>query len=98
MGDLKIQPALVKARTGKIKKDIQSGILEKNRNTVKKLKQYMKESDGEMVTALKSQLDKEEKMVNGIGFILNKMAEDISMACDDFEQLDQRYASEKIQK
>ena len=98
MGDLKIQPAVVKARTGKIKKNIQSDILEKNRNTVKKLKQYMKESKGETVTVLKSQLDKEEKMVNGIGYILNKMADYISMACDDFEQLDQRYSSEKVQK
>lgn len=98
MGDLKIQPVVVKARTGRIKKNIQSDILDKNRNTVKKLKQYMKESKGETVTVLKSYLDKEEKLVDGIGCILKEMADYINMACDDFEQLDQRYASEKVQK
>lgn len=98
MGDLKIQPAAVKARMGRVKKDIQSGILDKNRDKVKKLEQCMKESKGETVTAVKSQLDQEERLVNEIGSILKEMAEDIRMACDDFEQLDQRYASEKIEK
>ena len=98
MGDLKIQSAVVKDKSGRIKKNIQSDILDKNKNTVKKLKQCMKDSKGETVTVLKSQLDKEEKLVNEIGYILKEMADYINMACDDFEQLDQRYASEKVQK
>lgn len=98
MGNIKIQPVFVKAETNSIQKKIQSDILEKNRKTITKLKQYMHESKGENVKALKKQLDKEEQLVNGLGDILSDMMDYISMACNDFEQLDRGYASGKVQR
>ena len=98
MGDTILRSAVVKAKTAAIKRNIQSDILEENQKKIKKLQQYMKDSKGENVTALKSQLGKEEQLVNGIGNILKEIMEYMNAACSDFEQLDQHYASEKVEK
>lgn len=96
MGDIRIQSVIVKAKTAAIKKNIQSDILDENKKKVKKMKQYMRNSKGKTVIALKSQLDKEEQIINIMGDMLTNLAEYMNTMCDDFEQLDQKYASGKI--
>lgn len=57
----------------------------------------MKESKGETVSALKEQLNQEAKLVNGMGDLMMELLEYIDQACNDFDQLDKKYASRKIQ-
>lgn len=97
MGNTKIQLRIVKAKTGRIKKHIQTNILNYNKTKVKNIKQCLKDSKGETVSALKEQLDQEAKLVNGIGDIFIELLEYIDQACNDFDQLDKKYASKKIQ-
>lgn len=97
MENVSIQSVIVKAKTATIKKKIQSNILNDNKKKIRKLKQYMKESKGKSVTALKQQLGKEEQLVNGVGDVLTELVEYMKTICDDFERLDQQYASKKIQ-
>ncbi len=97
MGDITIQSVVVKAKTAAIKRNIQSDILNDNKKEVKRLKQYMKDSKGKTVIALKKQLDKEEQLINGIGDVLMDLVEYMNTVCDEFDQLDQKYASRKIQ-
>lgn len=96
MGNITLQSVVVKSKTAGIKKKIQSEILNDNKKNTKKLKQYMKNSKGQNVDALKSQIDKETQLVNGLGDLLADMVEYIDMICDDFEQLDRKYAAEKL--
>lgn len=96
MGNITLQSVVVKAKTAAIKKNIQSDILNDNKQKIKKLKKYVKDSKGQNVTALKDQLDKESQLVNGLGDLLTDMAEYIDMVCDDFEQLDRSYAVKKV--
>lgn len=97
MGDIYIKTTEVKSQTGKIKQGIQTNILQVNKEKVKQLKTVMKESKGQSVKALKIQLDKEEQLVNSIGDLLNDIAEYMSIACDDFERLDSKYAKTKVE-
>ena len=93
MGNIILQSVVVKAKTAGIKKKIQSEILDGNKKNTKKLKQFMKNSKGQNVDALKEQMDKESQLVNGLGDLLTDMVEYIDMICDEFEQLDRKYAS-----
>ncbi|MCI8507148.1 MAG: hypothetical protein HFJ06_01100 [Lachnospiraceae bacterium] len=97
MGNTKIQLLIVKAKTSRIKKHIKTNILNYNKTKIKSIKQCMKDSKGETVSALKSQLDQEAKLVNGMGDIIMELLEYIDQACNDFDQLDKKYASKKIQ-
>lgn len=97
MGNITIQSVTVQAKTNAIKKSIQSDILVDNKNKIKKMKQCMKDSKGENVTALKVQLQKEENLINGLGDVLTNLVEYIDMICDDFEQLDRNYAAKIVQ-
>lgn len=96
MGNIILQSVVVKAKTAGIKKKIQSEILDGNKKNTKKLKQFMKNSKGQNVDALKEQMDKESQLVNGLGDLLTDMVEYIDMICDEFEQLDRKYAVEKL--
>lgn len=96
MGNITIQSVVIKAKTAAIKKNIQSDILDDNKQKIKKLKKCMKDSKGQNVTALKEQLDKESQLVNGLGDLLTDLVEYIDMVCDDFEQLDRNYAGKKV--
>lgn len=96
MGNIILQSVVVKAKTAGIKKKIQSEILDANKKNTKKLKQFMKNSKGQNVDALKEQMDKESQLVNGLGDLLTDMVEYIDMICDEFEQLDRKYATEKL--
>lgn len=97
MGDINIKIAEVKAETDEIKKYINNNILQINQQSVKQIKTDMKESKGKTVKALQNQLDKEEQLVNSIGDLLNDIAEYMSIACDDFERLDSKYAKTKVE-
>lgn len=96
MGNITLQSVVVKAKTASIKKNIQSDILNDNKQKIKKMKQYMKDSKGKNVTALNEQLDKESQLVNGLGDLLTDIMEYIDIICDDFEQLDRNYAGKKV--
>lgn len=98
MGNTKIQSQIVRAKTGQIKKYIRTDVLNYNKTKVKSIKQCMKDSEGETVTALKSQLTKEEQLVNGMGELIVELLEYIEHVCNDFDRLDQKYAFKKIQE
>lgn len=97
MGNTKIQLLIVKAKTSKMKRQVKADILNYNKTKVKSIKQCMKESKGETVSALKEQLNQEAKLVNGMGDLMMELLEYIDQACNDFDQLDKKYASRKIQ-
>lgn len=97
MSDIIIKSQDTSAKISAYKTNIETKIQAYNALKSQTLKHCLKNSRGETVKRIGEQIEKEKNLIDSVSYILLEILDYIELACDDFMQLDAKYANQKIQ-